>query len=343
MRFGLLLLALVMAVPGVDGAVYLKEHSKVDFPGGMGRMMRMFGGSAARDGVTTETWLLGKKMLSITDGKTGQLIDLEEEVIYEIDYKARKYRRLTFAEYKEQMEKAQEAFAGLGGGQQPERREPAKEMEMDVDMNWTGDTAVKAGRDARHGILTVTMRQKDMTVEEGGGMVMKQDMWVVDGEDLRKEISEFYLEFSEKIGLWSLGGQPSAQSGMLANLNPMLKDLREKFRDAATEVGGTPVSNVVTITAYQDPNAPQAQRQEQQRAEPAGTGLGGLGGRLGSRLGGFGRKKKQQQEQQSSQQKSDRGAGGPQDLMTTTSETHEISGDVPPEKVALPAGFKLRK
>ena len=71
---------LAIAVAGVLSAgvalqadVKTEERARVTFSGGLGRMMNMFGGRAARDGVVTTIAVKGDRKLSRTDDR-GQII-----------------------------------------------------------------------------------------------------------------------------------------------------------------------------------------------------------------------------------------------------------------------------
>ena len=57
----------------------------------------MFGGKAARDGVTSTVAVKGDRKATM-NGETGQIIDLAEEKIYDLDLKKKSYKVTTFAQ-----------------------------------------------------------------------------------------------------------------------------------------------------------------------------------------------------------------------------------------------------
>src|SRR5260370_42601427 len=73
------------------------EKSHVEFAGVLGRMVNLFGGKAAREGVTSMVAVKGDRKATLSDA-TGQIIDLGEEKIYDLDLKKKSYKETTFAE-----------------------------------------------------------------------------------------------------------------------------------------------------------------------------------------------------------------------------------------------------
>src|SRR5258708_30839194 len=81
------------------------EKSHVEFAGMLGRMVNIFGGKAAREGVTSTVAVKGDRKATTNDA-TGQIIDLAEEKIYDLDLKKKSYTVTTFAELRRRMEEA---------------------------------------------------------------------------------------------------------------------------------------------------------------------------------------------------------------------------------------------
>src|SRR6476659_2166829 len=88
------------------------EKTRVEFGGVLGRMMNLFGGKAAREGVTSTVAVKGDRKATLND-TTGQIIDLGEEKVYDLDMKKKNYKVTTFDELRRRMEedakRAQEA------------------------------------------------------------------------------------------------------------------------------------------------------------------------------------------------------------------------------------------
>src|SRR5258706_6924053 len=81
------------------------QKAHVQFSGMLGRMFNMFGGKSAREGVTSIIAVKGDRKATMND-TSGQIIDLAEEKIYDLDLKKKCYTVTTFAELRRRMEEA---------------------------------------------------------------------------------------------------------------------------------------------------------------------------------------------------------------------------------------------
>ena len=94
-----------LAVISLHADVKTEERIKFELGGMLGKMVNIFGGKDAREGTVTTVALKGSRMSTMTnDG--GQIIDLSEEKIYQLDSKKKNYRVMTFAQIRQQMEEA---------------------------------------------------------------------------------------------------------------------------------------------------------------------------------------------------------------------------------------------
>src|SRR5438045_1660929 len=108
-QFGIpILMALALVTAVVRADVKTKEKTQIKFGGGMlGALMNRASGDAAKEGVISTVAVKGNRMSSIGDA-TGQIIDLGEEKIYELDVKKKEYKVSTFAEMRARIKEAQE-------------------------------------------------------------------------------------------------------------------------------------------------------------------------------------------------------------------------------------------
>src|SRR5262245_38670327 len=81
------------------------QRVKFQLGGMVGKMVNMFGGKGAREGVTSMVAVKGNRKATMSD-TTGQIIDLSEEKVYDLDIKKKTYKVTTFAELRRQMEEA---------------------------------------------------------------------------------------------------------------------------------------------------------------------------------------------------------------------------------------------
>src|SRR5579859_7975476 len=135
---------LVLSAGLLQADVRTQEKSQVQFPGMLGRMVNLFGGKAAREGVTDTVVVKGNRKITIND-TTGRIIDLDEEKIYDLYIKSKSYKVMTFDDLRRQMEQAEQRAKAEQEKSQPSsapKSEPpdpnAKQMQIDFDLKETG-------------------------------------------------------------------------------------------------------------------------------------------------------------------------------------------------------------
>jgi hypothetical protein len=100
----------MMCASVASADVRTDEKTQVRFEGMLGRMVNLFGGRAAKDGIVRTVAVKGDRKATL-DGETGQIIDLNEEKIYDLDIRKKTYTVTTFAELRRQMEEARKRAA----------------------------------------------------------------------------------------------------------------------------------------------------------------------------------------------------------------------------------------
>src|SRR6185295_3929779 len=131
------LCALLVSATRLGADVRADEKTQFQFAGVLGRVVNMFGGKAAREGVTSVVAVKGNRKSTMNDN-TGQIIDLSEEKVYQLDVRRKTYKVVTFAELRRQMEeaqrKAQEDARKQPSAEQPQGEDKSKEYEVDFDV-----------------------------------------------------------------------------------------------------------------------------------------------------------------------------------------------------------------
>jgi hypothetical protein len=189
----------------VRADVRADEKSKVEFAGMLGRMFNMFGGKAAKDGTTSIVAVKGDRKATMNEA-TGQIVDLAEEKIYDLDLKKKSYKVTTFAELRRRMEEARKkAEEDARKEQAREKEKPAepdpnqKQLEIDFSIKNTGQKKSINGFDASESIMTIVVREKGKTLEQSGGMVLTSDMWLAPKIAAMKEVLDFDLRYAQKL------------------------------------------------------------------------------------------------------------------------------------------------
>ena len=310
-------LAAVSAAPAMAD-VKSRSKSQVKFEGMLGRMMGMFGGKAAKEGVETSVAVKADRKAEMSDTH-GRIVDLKEEKVYELDMKKKTYEVITFEELRSRMREAQERARKEAPPEQKEKEapaeKPAREMEVDFDVKETGQRKAVAGHDAREVIMTVTVREKGRTLDDGGGLVMTSNSWMGPAIPAMKELTDFEMRYWKAIAPEAAGMSPEQMAAVMA-MYPMLKQAMERLRAEGARLEGTPLATTTVFEAVKS-----KEQMAQQGEQNSG---GGLSGMLARRV------MKRDEKPRAT-------------VFTVTHETLEVTPQVAAEELQLPAGFKEKK
>ena len=336
----LTLTACVLCSPAIRADVRADEKTRVELAGVLGRMMNLFGGKGAREGVTSTVIVKGDRKATLHED-SGQIIDLAEEKVYDLDLKKKSYKVTTFAElrrrWEEQQKRAQENAKReqSSAKEKPSERDPnAKEMEIDFDVKNTGQQKAINGFDTHEAVMTITVREKGKTLEQAGGMLITSDMWLAPAIRSMKEVTDFDIRYAQKL-YGSMAGVSAEQMAAALAMYPMLKPGLARMSAEGGKLEGTSIQTTTTMDTVK--SAEQVAQESKERAgakpddgdaKPQG-GLGGLLGGLSKKIG---------------PKKGDEDTGKPRaTFMTTTHEVLKVGTDVSAADVAVPAGFKENK
>jgi hypothetical protein len=314
-----------LAVPALHADVKTRDKTLVKFEGMLGSMSRMFGGNAAKDGVVTSLALKGIRKASMTD-TTGEIVDLAEEKMYRLDLKKKEYKVVTFAQLRKEWEdakaEAEKNAEEIQKAQGEADQTTGKEMEYTAEVKETGEKKDIAGYNAREIIVTVTGREKGKTLEESGGFLMTNTMWLAPRIEALDEIVAFDVRFIKAVygeDAFAQMQQMATAFAMFSSMKPMMEKLQAENRN----LQGTPLQS--TILFEQVKSAAQAKAAAADQS--SGSGGGGLSGRLSGRLmGGRGQ------------------SSGPRSTVFTSSrEMLAVETSATDSDVAIPIGFKEKK
>ena len=312
------------------------EKTHVEFGGVLGRMANVFGGRRAREGVMSTVAVRGERKARLND-TTGQIIDLSEEKIYDLDIKRKTFKVTTFAELRRRMEEAQkkaeeEARQQEGKGHEstrPEKERP--QVEIDVDVRNTGQTKTVNGFNTRESIITVTVREKGKTLEQGGGLVLVSDAWLAPKVEAMKEVAGFDVKYAQKLYGQMFGDVSAEQMAAAMAMYPAMKQALGRMSSEGAKVEGTPIVTTVTMEAVKS----EEQMAEEARQSESSSDKPGVSGGVGGFVGGLARRaaaKKMSGGDAASKQRAT--------VMTSTTEVLKIATDVNAADVGVPVGFK---
>ena len=325
----------VFASISLRADVRADQKTRVEFAGLLGRMMNLFGGKGAKDGITSSAAVKGNRKATQND-TTGQIIDLTEEKVYDLDLRKKSYTVTTFAELRRRMEEARKKAEEDARKEQPtETSRPADqsspEMEVDVAVKNTGEKKVINGFDTRETVMTITVREKGKTVEQAGGTILTSDMWLTSKIAAMNEIADFDMRYAKQLYGTMIAGVSAAQMASAMALYPMMKQALARMGPEVGKIEGTPILVTTTMESVKS-EAQAAEEAKQSGGDSKSCDSGGLGGLAG----GFARRLTQKK------------SGGDEGksrttFMTTTNEVLKVDADVSAADVAVPAGFKEDK
>jgi len=311
---------LALATAPVLADVKTKDKSQFKLEGMLGRFVGFVGGKAAKEGVVGTSAVKGNRKATLND-MTGQIVDLSEEKVYDLDIKHKTYTVTTFDELRRRMREEedrakQEADKDQPGERQPEK--PAKELEFDYDVKETGQKKQIAGYDTHEAVITVTVREKGKTLEDGGGMVMTTNSWLGPEIPEMKELTDFDIRYAKQLA----GPEAVAQMQQLAvalATFPMMKNAITKMQQEGSKLQGSPLE---TTTVFESVKSKEQMAQTQQQQQSAGSGLSGM---LARKM-----MKKEEPKARST-------------IVTLHNEYLEIAKSVDASDLAVPGDFKEKK
>ena len=311
------LVAAAGLVTAIRADVKTTEKTTFKLEGMLGRFL-----SSPKEGITSTIAVKGNRMSRMNDA-SGEIVDLTEEKVYQLDVKKKQYTVRTFAQIRQEWEDAQAKAAKQTQSEKPAEKQEAAapQTEIDVTVKETGEHKTIAGRETREVIMTVTMRQKGQKLEEGGGTVMTSHMWIAAKVAPLDELMEFQMRYYKAVygGMFGTGDmqQMAALSAMLRGFSAM----SEKMAAEGKKMQGSPLATTTTMESVKSADEMKAASQPDQQQKPSG-----IGGMLGAKLG-----PKPAAPQQRSL------------VMTTSSEYLSIEPAATDADVAIPVGFKEKK
>ncbi len=277
-RIAMVALPLMTLAAPAYAEVKTRDTTQVKFEGMLGRMFNLFGGKSAKEGVESKTAVKGSRKATLND-TGGTIVDLAEEKVYDIDAKKKQYTVTTFEELRRRMREAQEKAKQQAAKEEPGSKEdpqkPAKEYEVDFDVKDTGQKKTIAGYDAKNTLVTITVREKGRTLDEAGGIVMTNDLWLGPAIPQLKEIYEFDLKYAKQLQGPGAAAMSAEQMAAMMAMFPLVAKATERMQKDADKLSGTPLETTTTFESIKSKDQ-LTQAQESSAKQSGGGGIGGL-------------------------------------------------------------------
>jgi hypothetical protein len=298
----------------------VQQKTRVQFGGVIGGIANVFGGKAAREGVTSTTAVKGNRRLTTND-RSGELVDLSEEKIYRLDYGRKTYEVVTFDELRKQYEEARKQAEEEAEEAKKEKKnatEEGPEYEVDFDLDETGQKQAINGFNTKQVIATITVREKGKKLEQSGGAVLTADMWIGPKVPAMAELNAFNAKYFKQ--LYGDATAEMQQMAVLMATQPAFAQAMKEFSKKRGSLDGEAIRTTLTFETVAAPG------QQAEAEEESGGGL--VGGLLNRAI------KKRQES------KGEAAKPGRAKLFDSTTELLAASNDA--GDVSLPAGFKQR-
>ncbi len=328
---------LILSSAVLRAEVKVDQKNQFKMEGMMGRVMGMFGGKAAKEGVVSTVAVKGNRKATISEN-TSEIVDLNEQKIYELDLKKKSYTVMTFDEMRQRLKEQQEKAMKATKEEKKDDQAPQNRMEVDFSLKETGQKRAINGYDCREVLMTITMREKGKTLEEAGGMVLTSHLWLGPEIPATKEIADFDMRYAKALEQALGMGGSAEQMAMVMAMYPGMKEMMGKMQVESVNMKGAQILTEMTVetvvsAAQAQAQAKSAQEQKQDNDSGSLTSVRGIGGMLGGL-----RKKKAAEADTSTQQPKNRAT-----MMTVTQELLKVDTAVPEADIAIPADFKLKK
>jgi hypothetical protein len=296
------------------------ESTKVT-GGAMAAMLKVAGvfSKTAREPIDSTVAVKGNKMARRSATHLN-LIDLDSKTITDVDFQKKTYAVMTFDEMKQAIENMSKKM----------KKDNNADVKLNVSANPTGRTKQISGYDAKEIQMKMAMEMSDQKKKQSGTMVIFTNLWIADNVPGYSEVADFYKKTAQELN-WAPGGSMFMQQPEVA------KGMAEAFKEVS-KMKGAPVFQVIAMgpegMAAPSSDGPQTAAEQPQTKKPSAGNI--LGGALGGRLGGFGRKKSEPaQEQPSDAQQQQTGS-----LLEMQTEYSAFATTADPLLFDIPAGFK---
>jgi hypothetical protein len=307
-----------------DGTI--DQKTQVHFGGAIGGLINTFGGKATREGVVSTSVVKGNRKLTRHD-ENGELVDLDAEKVYNIDYDRKTYTATTFAELRRKWEEQQERARKEQSRASRQEAQQGPEWEVDFNIKSTGARETINGFATHQEVATVTVHEKGKTLEQSGGFVLTSDMWMGPRVAAMRELADFDRRFMSKVYGPAFDAEMLKMGALMAT-TPAFGKAMKTFSEHKGQFDGTPIRTTLTFETVAGPASQSAESQNEQTPSSVSSAV-------------FGGIMKKVKERQASKAQT---ASGPErsSLMESTTEITHASATAASDDVSLPAGFRQK-
>lgn len=315
-------IALTAAAAFADATV--EQHTQVHFGGSLGGVINAFGGKAAREGVTNTTVVKGNRKLTRT-GDRGDLVDLDAEKVYNLDFASKTYTVTTFDEIRKRFEESQERMEKSASRRSRSEDKKGPEWEVEFKMKSGGKSQTINGWNTHEEIATVIVHEKGKTLEQSGGFILTSDMWMGPNISAMRELADFERRYVQKVYGSAFDAEMVKMAATMATQPAFAKAMKE-FGAHRARFEGTAIRTTLTFETVPGPATQQAENNDSAPTSASGAVFGSLMNRM----------KQRQAEKQAES------GGKPGSMFDSQSELLRATSTASNADVSIPAGFKQK-
>jgi hypothetical protein len=323
MRIRLISAVIVFTAASALADSTIEQKTQVHIGGAFGGMINSLGGKATHEGLTTTTAIKGNRKLNRT-GDRGELIDLDAEKVYNLDFANKTYTVTTFDELRRRFEESQARSEKHSERAKKEDQPQGPEWEIDFDMRSGKKKETINGWDTHEEIATVTVHEKGKKLEESGGYVLTSDMWMGPRLEAMRELGEFERRYMQKVYGSALDVMIFRMAPAMAT-QPAFTKAMKTMSEHRGKFEGSAIRTTTTFEMIPGPATADQASNDSAPSSPAGAIFGGLM-----------RKAKERQAAKDGQS-----ADHPS-LMDSLTEVLRATGTASSSDVAIPEGFRQK-
>jgi hypothetical protein len=301
----------------------VEQKTQVHFGGPLGGVINVFGGKSTREGVTNTTIVKGNRKLTRSEDH-GELVDLDAEKVYNIDFARKTYTVTTFDELRRKFEEAQERARKHTESSSKKEEQKGPEWEVEFAIKSTGKNETINGWSTHEEVATVTVHEKGKKLEESGGFVLTSDMWMGPRVPAMRELADFERKFVTKVYGNTFDAEMVKMAAAMA-MQPAFGKAMKTFGEHRGKFDGTPIRTTMT---FETVAGPATQQQAKNDDDSAPTSVGG------AVFGGLMKRAKERQAERQAQS-----GNGPARSPFFDSTSELLRATASAENVGIPAGF----
>jgi hypothetical protein len=271
------------------------------------------------------------------DGPTAQIVRLDEDKVYELQLKKKRYTETSLADHRAQLQQALEQQR-QAQAQQQQTGSGVDESQCEwlppkVDVVRTGEKGTFAGFDAERVTVSAVQSCKVKDSDQVCDFGLSLDQWVAPQFEGDAEAVAYQRAYAEQMGLTAYQSRDLAEraEAMFGRYKDLWAELGTKMGD----IKGYPVKSSFGFGM----GGPQCQDPKQ--ADQPAASPGDIAGQIGGAIGGLFGKKKDKAAERAAAPEASTLPNGLTPLMVLTSELVSVSrASVSPQAFEIPADFQ---